>query len=318
MSQFDDSLAQLRAAAEPTRLRLLRLLCRGELTVTEATSILGQAQPGVSRHLKLLCEAGLASRHQDGAWVFYGSSLTPPLSELVRGLRGEAIDDDARRLDAVREERSARAEAYFAANAEEWDALRRLYLPDEAMEAAMLTMAGARGGRIRHLVDLGTGTGRMLVLFKDLYERATGYDTSSEMLGVARARLDAAGASEASLRRGDLTSLPDGAGPADLVVLHQVLHYLPEPSHALRVARGLLSRGGRLLVADFAPHDREELRERHAHRRLGFSTADIGRHGRAAGLEITDEASFPPTAPDGLAANVWQLRHADAHQGDER
>jgi ubiquinone/menaquinone biosynthesis C-methylase UbiE len=311
MSTFNDQLGWLKACAEPTRLRLLRLLLQGELTVTEAVAILDQAQPSVSRHLRILADAGLVSRHQEGSWVFYGAELPDALVPLIEDLTGDTLAADDARLAEVRAARAATAQRYFAKHAEEWDALRRRHLPETEVEAALKRLAGTGPGRgVRRLVDLGTGTGRMLVLFDGAYDAATGYDVSPEMLAVARARLDAAGAVKARLRRGDLMTLDAEAGSVDIVVMHHVLHFLADPARAVAGAGRLLAPKGRLLIADFAPHQREELRERHAHRRLGFSSAELRRAAETADLLIVEEVAIPATGPDGLTALVWRLERA--------
>ncbi|MBB4659018.1 ArsR/SmtB family transcription factor [Parvularcula dongshanensis] len=314
MSRFDVRLAELRAAGEPTRLRLLALLAHAELTVTELTTILGQSQPGVSRHLRLLCEAGLAERHQEGAWAFYRARLDEAFSALLADLRGPELDADFAALDAVREERAAAAARYFAEHAAEWDGLRRLYLPEGEIEAAMLEMVPGEG---RLLVDLGTGTGRMLTLFGAHYDQSIGFDASPEMLALARVKVEAAGLRAVRLRRADLFELPETARGADLVVLHHVLHYLAEPERAVSVAGRLLAQGGQLLIADFAPHANEALRDTYAHRRLGFADAEVGRFAQNARLRLVETRTFPSPGPDGLTAKLWRLERAAAPPSKE-
>ncbi len=307
---------RLRAAGEPTRLRMLQLLRREELSVLELARVLGQSQPRVSRHLKLLVEAGLAERFADGAWAFHRLASGEAARTFVEQvLDPVAADDrlfeaDARALDAVREERRAQAADYFARNAGRWDELRGLHTDEAVVEAAVLDAAGP--GPFRRLVDLGTGTGRMLQLLAPRARAAVGLDLSRSMLNIARAGVEREGLAHAELRLGDIfgTGLPGGC--ADLVIVHQVLHYLAEPDRALREAGRLLADDGRLLVVDFAPHGREELREAHRHRRLGFSDAELARWTREAELVVAASAALPPADDAGLTVRVWTVTHARA------
>jgi len=301
----------LRAAGEATRLRILALLAREELAVLELCKVLDQSQPRVSRHLKLLAEAGLVERFPDGAWVFY--RLTGEGGE-ARALADQAlaiIDPadpvrrrDAERLEAVRTERAAEAGDYFARNAARWDEIGSLYVPEVAVEAAVLTAAGP--GPFRRLVDLGTGAGRMLTLLGGLAEQSVGLDLSQQMLNIARSRAAQAGLERCELRHGDIfgTGLSDGC--ADLVVVHQVLHYLTDPAAAVREAGRLLEPGGRLLIVDFAPHAHEFLREQHQHRRLGFAPEEMERWLAEAGLAPAPPAILPPDRPGGLTVEIWR------------
>ena len=306
MSGFDHLLAQLRAAGEATRLRTLCLLREGELTVTELTEILGQSQPRVSRHLKVLADAGLVERFQEGAWVFYRLSAEATggaLSDLLTAKGVEAPAEDLAELEHIRERRAEAAAAYFAAHAEEWEALRSLHIADEDIERALLEFVDEP---IDTFIDLGTGTGRMLMLFADKYQQGLGFDTSPEMLSVARAQLVHASLTHAQVRRGDFLSdeLP---GDADVVCLHHVLHYLSAPERAIAVAARSLRPGGKILVADFAPHDHEDLRETNAHRRLGFSDEEIAAWAKRSGLMVTGDRRFDPPLPGGLVSRVWCL-----------
>jgi ArsR family transcriptional regulator len=275
-----------RALGDPTRLRIFALLREMELSVGELAQVLGQSQPRVSRHIRILADAGLTARRREGSWVFLTLADDPriaPLLTAVGEAGGDWIEEDKARLEAVRADRAAAAERYFAAHADEWDAIRSLHVPESRVEAAMADMlADAPIGR---LVDLGTGTGRMLELFGARATRAVGVDRSPEMLRLARAKL-AETVPAAELRQGDLTALPLGESIADTVILHQVLHFLAQPAGAIGEAARLLGAAGRMLIVDFAPHEREELRSRDAHARLGFSDEQVAGWLAGAGLEL--------------------------------
>lgn len=277
-----------RSLGDPTRLRILALLRAMELSVGELAQVLGQSQPRVSRHVKILIDAGLAERRKEGSWVFLSLSDAARVRPLFALLDtwGTSEDPwalaDAARLAAVRADRAAAAERYFAAHAVDWDALRSLHIAECEVEAAIARALADRA--VGRLVDIGTGTGRMIELFGPGADHALGVDRSPEMLRLARAKLAQAGLAEAELRQGDMYALPLAAGSADTVILHQVLHYAQQPAAALAEAARLIGPGGRLLIVDFAPHEREELRSRAAHARLGFADAAILRWMTDAGL----------------------------------
>ena len=303
---FEERLAGLRAAAEPTRLRVLRLLGRAELTVTELTVILGQSQPNVSRHLRVLCEAGLVARHQEGAFVFYRRAPGAFVPALGEGLSGPVPEADDEALGAVLDERARAAQAYFAERAAQWDDLRTHYVGHAGVEATLRGMVEADPPE--RLIDLGTGTGRVLIALAGAYGQAVGYDVSPEMLAVARVRLHEAGIGRARVRRGDLMALDEQ--DADLVVLHHVLHFLLRPDEAVAAAARLLGPGGRILIADFAPHTVEALRERHAHQRLGFASDEVARFAARAGLAVREEETVAGETGD-LTTKLWMLGEAD-------
>ncbi len=306
----------LRAAGEPTRFRILALLAREELAVAELTRILGQSQPRVSRHLKLLIAAGLVERFPDGAWVFYrlathGAERAFVDQTLALMETGDAaIARDAASLESVRAERARAAGDYFAQNAPRWDELRSLYVSEADVEAAILKAAGR--GPFRRVVDLGTGTGRMLRLLAPHAKAALGLDLSQQMLNIARQATAEAGLDHCELRHGDVfaTRLPGGS--ADLVVVHQVLHYLADPAAAVAEAARLVAPDGKLVVVDFAPHALEFLREAHQHRRLGFSDDEMGRWLAQAGLNAAEAGSLPPADKKGLTVKIWTARPAAA------
>jgi len=276
----------LRALADPTRLRIATLLRAMELSVGELAQVLGQSQPRVSRHVKILADAGVADRRKEGSWMFLSLGDRARVHALLDAVAGCGKDEtataDLARLGAVRADRAAAAQRYFEGHAKIWDSIRSLHIAEAQVEEAVGRAIG--GDRVDCLVDIGTGTGRMLALFGGAAGQAIGIDRSSEMLRVARARLEAAGFAGSDLRQGDMYALPLRDGSADLVILHQVLHYAQVPAAAIAEAARVLTPGGRLLIVDFAAHDREELRERDAHARLGFADDAMLGWLRAAGL----------------------------------
>ncbi len=309
-TSFEDVVGTLRAAGEPSRLRLLALLRREELTVGELASVLAQSQPRVSRHLRLLAEAGLVERFPDGSLVFYRLAADADRWRLIEAALAAMTPSDPRlttdrdRLAAVSQARARRAAAYFAANAERWDQIRAFHTSEAEVEAAIVALVGE--APVGRLIDLGSGAGRMLTLLGGRARTAVGLDLSGRMLDIARARLAEAGLAACELRHGDIlaTGLPDGAG--DLVVIHQVLHYLADPARAVSEAARLTASGGRLVIVDFAPHDIEVLRAEHQHRRLGFADAEIERWAAAAGLALDATATLPPATPGGLTVKIWR------------
>ncbi len=311
---LEPALAALNAAGEETRLRLLALLAESELTVSEIVAILRQSQPRVSRHLKLLVEAGLVERRREGAWAFFRLAPGVGAGRLARDLvawldAGDPLlAGDRARLAEIRQMRAENAARYFAAHAADWDELRSLHVPEAQVERAIRDAVGA--APIRCLLDLGAGTGRMLELFAPQAERAIGVDLSSAMLSVARGRLEEIGARNVQLRQGDIYALPVERNSVDLAIMHQVLHYLDDPGRALREAARTLAPGGRLLVVDFAPHQEEALRDKHAHRRLGFSRAEIDDLLAQAGLELFLHRDLAPDAREGakLTVSLWLAR----------
>ena len=308
-------LGMLRAAGDATRLRLLLLLTKAELTVSELTQILGQSQPRVSRHLKLLCEAGLLERFKEGSWVFYRAADSGESGELTRAVSSLAdresepvLIDDIRRLAQVRSQRAEEAAAYFRANAPQWERIRSLHVPEDDVEAAIVRLLGR--GRLDFVLDAGTGTGRMLELLAPYIKRGIGIDESPEMLAIARDRLSNAGALNCQVRRGDVYRLPfpdaDANSGFDAVLFHQVLHFLDDPQAALREAMRVTKAGGRILIADFAPHELEFLRSEHAHRRLGFSDTEVQSWFKAAGLRaVPGESLAPRSGVEKLTVMVW-------------
>jgi len=278
----------LQSLADPTRLRILSLLRRMELSVGELAQLLGQSQPRVSRHVRILADAGVVERRKEGSWVFMtiaGEERTEPMFALLDAWTDaaseKAFDEDAAKLAKVRAERAEAASRYFASHAEVWDQIRSLHVAESEVEQAIGRALGDR--ELGRLVDIGTGTGRMIELFGREACLAIGIDRSSEMLRLARVKLEAAGI-PSSLRQGDMYALPLDDGSADTVIIHQVLHYAHSPATAIAEAARVLAPGGRLLIVDFAAHEREELRATDAHIRLGFDDESMESWFRAAGL----------------------------------
>ncbi len=280
------------ALADPSRLRIVALLRSMELSVGELAQVLGQSQPRVSRHVKILADSKLIDRHKEGSWVFLALTPGPRTAALIdlidQWLDADSralFDDDAERLAAVRADRAEAAARYFSAHAEAWDSIRSLHVPESAVERAIVA-AMETGRPLGTLLDIGTGTGRMIELLGPGAAQALGVDRSSEMLRVARVKLDKAGIADASLRQADMYALPLGDRSADSIIIHQVLHYAQSPAAAIAEAARVLRPDGRLLVVDFAAHDRDDLRSTDAHVRLGFSDEAIAGWFAAAGLVL--------------------------------
>jgi len=281
-----------RALADPTRLRIVHLLREMELAVGEIALVVGQSQPRVSRHVRILAEAGLADRRKEGSWVFLSLGGNAGAAALAACLDAIAptdaerlwIEADQARLAAVRAERARAAEDYFAVHAGEWDALRSLYVPEAQVERAMAALLGTDA--LGQLLDIGTGTGRIATLFAPQASSVVAIDRSAEMLRLARGKLPHEIVDKVRFLAGDFYALPVVTGSADTAILHQVLHYAQTPGRAIAETARALRDGGRMLIIDFAPHDREELRTRDAHTRLGFSDQQMAAWFAAAGIAM--------------------------------
>jgi ubiquinone/menaquinone biosynthesis C-methylase UbiE len=302
----------LKAAAEPSRLRILALLSRGDLTVSDLTSILGQSQPRVSRHLKLLFEASLINRYQEGSWAYFRLAESLLVGDIARSLlerldcSDPLLERDLERLSSVKLQRRERAAAYFSANATSWDAIRSLHVPDGAVEAALTKIVGSKP--FQAMLDVGTGTGRLLELFAPLYLRGVGIDINRDMLAIARSNLEKAGIHNAQVRQGDVYSLPVDRETFDFVTIHQVLHFLDNPAEAIREAARALRPGGRMLIVDFAPHELEFLRDKHAHLRLGFNDGQMREWLTDAGLMLEESLELEPKDKEKLTVKLWLAR----------
>ena len=306
---MDLLLQGLRAAGEATRLRILGLCAHAELTVSELVEILDQSQPRLSRHLRLLVEAGLLERHQEGNWAYYRLNEAPGSGELARTLidllpAGDPLHaEDLARLQRVKEAWAVKVAAYFQKNAPDWSRISALHVDDQAVDAAILERLS--GTRIGDLLDLGTGTGHTLELLGRKAESGIGIDRSLDMLKVARANVWRAGLRNCQVRLADMLRLPYAAASFDTLILRMVLHFIESPAAAIAEAARVLRPGGRLLVVDFAPHERNELRAEHAHRWLGFDDAAL--HGllEAGGL-VAEAPLRVETGP--MAVTLWSGR----------
>jgi ubiquinone/menaquinone biosynthesis C-methylase UbiE/DNA-binding transcriptional ArsR family regulator len=258
---------------------LLALLAHGEATVSELCRILGQSQPRVSRHLKLLTDAGLVARIPEGSWVFYRLADSPLATALMPRLldhldrADDRLASDLERLEGVRAQRSADAQRYFTEAAQRWNAIRSLHVDEAEVERAIQDAVGTAS--IHSLLDIGTGTGRMLELLGPHADKALGVDISHDMLRIAREALERSPQPHVQARRGDMYRLPSPSDAHDLVLIHQVLHFADEPAAVIAEAARVMQPGGRLLMIDFAPHTLEQLRDEHRHRRLGFAEDEV-------------------------------------------
>lgn len=315
-----------RALADPTRLRIVALLQTMELAIGEIAAVLDQSQPRVSRHVRILAEAGLIERHREGSWVFLRLTTDPALAAVlvpaqqwpVSAEERATVARDARQLEMVRDERARAAERYFADHAAEWDAIRSRHIAEAEVEAAIMALMHNR--RIGHILDIGTGTGRMAELFGASARRITALDRSPEMLRIARVKLSGQ-AVPTELVQGDFQALPLDAASVDTVILHQSLHFAPQPDRVIAEAGRVLRGGGHVLIVDFAPHDLEDLRTQAAHVRLGFSDAQIRGWFASSGLVLETVQTLEGGE---LTVKLWLGRRrsddeqAGTPQGDER
>lgn len=301
------------------------LLLTGELTVKDLTHVLGQSQPRISRHLKLMYDAGLLWRVQEGSWVYFRLADSTGQAGLLRALlsRFDPADGEFRRdrerAEEIRQERFERAQTFFATHAGQWDRLRALHADEAEVEQRILKLLDAPAGDL--LVDMGTGTGRVLEMLASKYQRALGIDTNQEMLAYARARMQAPAFAHVQVRQGDIANLNLADGIAETVIMHQVLHYLPEPSRAIAEASRILKPGGQLLIVDFAAHTVDRLRDEFAHQRLGFAGAQMTAWLEQAGLVVTAHEELPPAtrnAAEGLTVAFWRASQPPAGETTRR
>ena len=310
MQTLDSLLVGLRAAGEHTRLRILALCARGELSVSELVKILGQSQPRVSRHLKVMVEAGLLERLPEGAQVFFrvpDDTVVSGLAQALVALIPESdtgLNRDFSRLQQVRDARAKQAQDYFQTVAESWDSIRSLYVPQRQVEAKLLEIIGT--DPVDELLDIGTGTGRILEILAPRVGRGVGIDLSNDMLTVARSNIERGGYSNIHVRKGDMYQLPVEDASVDLAVLHMVMHYSDYPLEVVREVARVLRGGGRLVVIDFGSHTEEKLRSEYQHHRLGFTDSEIRQCFESAGLEY--EQDIEQLVGDPLTVKFWQAR----------
>jgi ubiquinone/menaquinone biosynthesis C-methylase UbiE len=323
--EMGSAVTALKAAGESTRLRILAVLDRNELTVGELCRVLGQSQPRVSRHLKLLVDAGLLERHAEGASAFF----RPCLDGAPRCLYDTILtvvdpldpvrQADAERLESVRADRAEAAAAYFESVAPDWDRIRATHVSDETVEKALAEAVAERP--VDTLLDVGTGTGRILEVLAPHVRRGVGLDLSREMLHLARTRMDRAGLMHCTVRHGDAYCLDTAPDSVDVAVLHHVLHFLDRPGEAISEVGRVLRPGGLLLVVDFAPHQVEHLRVEYAHRRLGFGDSEVRSLCGEAGLRVERTTHFEPGTADEtgpaeakqqLTVTLWEARRSNA------
>lgn len=313
MHTLDTLLVGLRAAGEHTRLRILALCARGELRVSELMQILGQSQPRVSRHLKLMVEAGLLERLPDGAQVYFRVSDRVEDSKLAHALVGlipesdTSLNRDLSRLQQVRDTRTKRAQDYFQQVAKSWDTIRAMHVPEQQLEEALLEMVGPEP--VGELLDIGTGTGRMLQILADRVTRGVGVDLSSGMLAIARSNIEQAGMAHIHVRKGDMYQLPLDDASIDLAILHMVLHYSDDPIEVIREAGRVLRTDGRLILVDFAAHTEEYLRSEFRHHRLGFTDDEINQYFEASGFSVQTE--IRQLTGDPLTIKIWQAHKSN-------
>lgn len=306
---MEQLLLALRAVAEPTRLRLLVLCAHMDLTVSQSVQILGQSQPRVSRHLRLLAEAGLLERLREGGWVFYRIARKGPIADFARSLVDAVDDDDPtialdfQRLEGVRAARAKAAADYFSCNAERWDEIRSLHVDERQVEKSLLDLLADR--QLDDLLDIGTGTGRIIEVLSPRVARAVGVDLSHDMLTIARANLERKRLRNCAVQHGDMYQLPMAGASFDAVTIHQVLHFAERPEEVVGEAARVLRPGGLLVIVDFRSHGLDYLREAHEHRWLGFADEDVAKWCRGSGLEPDPPAHL---AGDPLTVAIWSSR----------
>ena len=308
---MDTLIQAMKAAGEPTRLRIVLVLHHSELTVTELCRILGQSQPRVSRHLKLLCDAGLLARQAEGTSAYYRHARSPQAQQFLSAIRplanleSQVVLHDQQQLARIRAERAELAARSFEKIAQEAELLEEHHVPDSEVEEAMLHLVS--GQEIGRLLDIGTGTGHILELFAPTIESGLGVELSREMLNLARTQLEPKHLDHCSVQHGNAYNLDVESGTVNLAVLHHVLHFLDEPARAIEEAARTIKTGGRLLIVDHGPHLIEALHTDHGHQRLGFTDEEVRQWCEAAGLVDIDTThlTLAHSDPPELTVTLW-------------
>jgi ubiquinone/menaquinone biosynthesis C-methylase UbiE len=289
-------LDHLSALADTTRSRLLLLLDRHELTVSELCGVMQLPQSTISRHLKALSDSGWIAVRAEGTsnlYMMVPHELDPSarrLWALVREQVGPtpAAVQDQRRVQAVLAARRLKSQEFFSSSAGQWDRLREEMFGDRFYLAALAAFADPEWV----VGDLGCGTGQLTEAVAPFVGHVIAVDASGPMLQAARRRLS--GLENVELRRGDLESLPIDDGKLDAAMMMLVLHHVAEPARALADVRRVLKPGGRLLIVDMQPHDRENYRQQMGHAWLGFSDEFLRRILHEAGFEAERVVPLPP------------------------
>ncbi len=290
---MSSSIHTFKALADETRLRILYVLNRFELNVNELVSMLGMGQSRVSRHLKILAEAGLLEARRDGLWMFYSTPKAGPRREFINAILPFVVLDSALEADlamaaGVLDERAAKTRQFFNTVAEEWDRMSGAVLGGFDLAEAVLRVMP----KCAAAVDLGCGTGNLSARLLEKAGLVIGVDGSARMLELARRRF-AAQPERVSLRIGDLEHLPLRDGEADFACLNMVLHHLSDPVAALREIRRVIKPGGKLFLSDFDRHDHEAMRAEYGDCWLGFSAETLSGFLREAGFAMSSSRTEP-------------------------
>jgi ArsR family transcriptional regulator len=291
-----------KALSDETRLRLFNLLLQHELNVNEIVLVMRMGQSRISRHLKILADAGLLSSRRDGSFVYYRSVQGETNQHLVRFItawasKDEELSADLQRASEIIQEQKSKTRRFFNSIADDWDRLKQDVLGDFDLNRVILERASS----CQVAVDLGCGTGDLLVQLLDKAEQVIGVDSSSRMLDKARNRLS--GIRQADLRLGELEHLPLPNEEADLAVAHLVLRHIPAPMTAIRETHRILRPSGRFIITDFDRHEEESIRQRYGGSWLGIAARQMQEWLEEAGFSIEEAEQFPVHL--GLRVNLF-------------
>lgn len=301
---LSSTLEALRAIAEHTRLRILLLCAHGELTVGDLSEILEQSQPRVSRHLKLMHEAGVLERHQEGQSVWFRAVTAGPLASLVRETVDQVSHDDEHhkhdlaRLRLVTDTWEVQAQSYFRKHYARWDEVRRGLIDEATVDAALRDRFAETEAET--LLDVGTGTGHVLRLLGPEITEGVGIDVSRDMLLAARAAIHNEGLPHCQVRQGDMRKLPFENGSFDALSLHLVLHYAEHPNDVISECGRVTAPGGWIFLVDFGPHERRDFTRQHGHRWPGFADDSVRQWLAGAGFAGIQTETITHGAPDVL------------------